>query len=89
MITFDEDLLYRTLEVATKMRAAGISVEWYPEPARIPKQFKYADRHGIPLAAIMGPDEAEQNLITIKDLRTREQKTMPIEDAISYVQSLR
>jgi histidyl-tRNA synthetase len=88
LVTFDQDLLYKTLEVATQLRNSGIRVEWYPKPARIPKQFKYADRQGIPFAAIMGPDEAEQGMITIKDLRSREQKTMRIKDAASYLLAL-
>ena len=38
-------------------RRAGLRVNCYPELAKLPKQFKFADRMGIPLAIVLGPDE--------------------------------
>ncbi len=73
---FDAELQTNSLEFATRLRAEGISVTCYPEPAKLPRQFKYADRMGIKRVAVIGPDEAASGTVTIKDLSTGEQQTV-------------
>jgi histidyl-tRNA synthetase len=51
-------------------------VELYPDAAKLDRQLKYADVKNIPYAAILGPDEAETNSVTLKDLRTKSQRTV-------------
>ena len=74
---FDEAGRAESLRLATELRAAGLGVEWYPEPAKLNRQLKYADAAGIRFAAIVGPDEAAQGTVTLKDLSRREQVTLP------------
>jgi histidyl-tRNA synthetase len=85
--TFDESLIPETLELATELRQAGLRVEWYPEPARLGRQFKYADRYAIPLAVILGPEEMQAGQISIKDLRTGEQVKIERSKAVVHLQS--
>ena len=40
----------------------------YPEPAKLPRQFKFADRMGMGVVLVLGPDEAAQGEVTVKDL---------------------
>ena len=40
----------------------------YPQAARLNKQFKFADRMGIRLVLVIGPDESANDQVTIKDL---------------------
>jgi histidyl-tRNA synthetase len=63
-------------------------VEWFPEITRLPKQFKYADRQGIPLAVILGPDEIKLDQVAIKDLRTGTQTTVPRSEAVEKLKNL-
>jgi histidyl-tRNA synthetase len=42
------------------------------------KQLKYADKKQIPYVVIIGPDEAKNDTVTVKNLATREQKTIPL-----------
>jgi histidyl-tRNA synthetase len=86
--TFDESSRGEALRLAAELRAAGLRVEWYPEIARLPKQFKYADRQDIPLAVILGPDEMKLDQVAVKDLRTGEQTTVPRNEAIERVRNL-
>jgi histidyl-tRNA synthetase len=65
-----------SIRIAQSLRASGISAEWYPAPERLPKQLKYADALGIPLAVILGPDEIRSGKATLKDLVRREQITL-------------
>lgn len=86
MVTvFDRERQRTSLLVASELRQAGIRTSCYPETTKLPKQFKYADRMGIRLALVIGPDEVAQNIITIKDLKTGLQKTVPSVEVKSVI----
>ena len=67
---FSEEMMPRSLELASKLRALRKNVDLYPGPAKLKNQFKYADQKKARYALIIGPDEARQNQIRIKDLKT-------------------
>jgi histidyl-tRNA synthetase len=56
------------------LRKKGIASEIYHEQAKFDKQFKYAEKKGIPFAIILGSKELEQKTCLVKDLRSGEQK---------------
>jgi histidyl-tRNA synthetase len=73
---FDENSLLDSLALAAELRRQGIATACYPEPARLPKQFKYADRQGMLAALVMGPDEKAAGTVTLKNLATGEQRSL-------------
>lgn len=73
---FDESLAGDSLEAANLLRTAGLKAVVYPETAKLPKQLKYADRVGIRFAVVIGPDEAAEGKVTLKDLNDRSQQTV-------------
>jgi histidyl-tRNA synthetase len=83
--TFDENLLEATLSLASELRFAGFKVEWFPQADRLQKQFRYADRQGIPLVAIIGPDEIADGKVTIKDLRSGKQESIDRDMMAQYL----
>ena len=85
---FDQELLSPTLSIAAELRDAGYKVEWYPEPDRLPKQLRYADRQGIPIVVIMGPDEEKNNRVSIKDMRSGEQESITRDGVVTYLHRL-
>ena len=78
---FDADLMLTSLSVANALRQAGLKVACYPEPAKLGKQFKYADRIGAKIVIVAGPDELEAGQITIKDLARGVQQTVARDQA--------
>lgn len=82
---FDGERLIDSFRLAGELRQAGLRVVCYPEPAKLPKQLKFADKMGIRFALIVGPDEAAQGLVTIKDLATRTQETTAQEKAAEKI----
>ncbi len=75
---FSKELENKSLEIVQMLREKGINTEIYlDENANLEKQLKYADRKQIPYVVIIGPDEAKNNTVTIKNLKTRTQKTLP------------
>lgn len=73
---FDQDKLLSSFMLASELRNAGINVAVYPETAKLPKQFKYADKIKARLALVLGPDETAKNQVTIKDLLSGNQQTV-------------
>lgn len=55
-------------------RARGIAAEVYPEAIKLGRQFAFAERKGIPLAVICGPDEVTRRVVNVRTLATREQQ---------------
>ena len=85
---FDEELISVSLSIAADLRKAGFSVQTYPEASKIGKQLKYADRCAVKFALIIGPEEKEQGIAQVKDIRTREQSSVPIDELINYFKGL-
>jgi histidyl-tRNA synthetase len=74
---FDDALTPAARQLAGELRQAGLKTELYPEPTKLNKQLKYADQNGIPFAVIVGPDEAAAGQVTLRDMRAKEQRTIP------------
>ena len=86
---FDPALLREYLALAAELRGRGVNTEIHLEPAKIARQFKYADRAGIPFAVVMGPDEMAEGVVTVKDLRTGAQERIPRGDLAGHFAKVR
>ncbi|UCD99791.1 MAG: histidine--tRNA ligase, partial [Chloroflexota bacterium] len=58
------------------------------EVEKIGKQLKYADRIGVSLAILLGPDELERGQVSIKDLRSGKQHTVARAECIGTITDL-
>ncbi len=57
------------MKIANHLRDAGINTELYFEPRKLGRQFGYADKKGIPIVVIAGPDEVAAGLVKLRRLR--------------------
>jgi len=74
---FSPEFLNQSLEIGQLLRTAQINTEVFLEPeAKLDRQIKYADKKCIPFVLIVGPDEIKNNQVTLKNLKTGEQKTI-------------
>lgn len=73
---FSPELQPNSLVLAAELRKAGLNITCYPEPAKLPKQFKFADRMGMQAVLVIGPDEAAASAVTLKNLADGTQSTM-------------
>lgn len=62
--------------LVTRLRQAGMTVELYPEQARLGRQLANADALHIPYALIVGPDEVAQQRYTLKHLASGAQQQL-------------
>ncbi|HEV7376550.1 MAG TPA: histidine--tRNA ligase [Pyrinomonadaceae bacterium] len=78
MVTiWDEETINDSLALATELRGAGLRVDIYPEADKLAKQFKYASSRGIPFVVVVGEEERERGHVSLKDMNTGEQMTLP------------
>ena len=70
------------------LRKAGIRTELYHEPVKFDKQFKFAEKKGIPYVAIVGSEEITDKKITIKHLPSGWQERMDSDNIDRIVQAL-
>ncbi len=85
IVNFGGEELANALAFTGSLREAGIAAEVYYEAARLKKQFTYADRKGIPFVAIIGEEEARSGKVSIKNLASGEQETLPLAEALNML----
>ena len=87
MIVSMVDDFSKSIEIAIKLRENGINTQIYTDKAKIKKQFNYANRLGIPYVIVIGEDEINNNVVSLKNMIDGEQKTVTIEDAIKIIKA--
>ena len=75
------------LPIAGQIRAAGISVELYPDCAKMKKQMAYANAKGIPFVVLAGESEINQGKVTLKNMLTGDQQLVSTEELIAIITS--
>lgn len=75
-----------SLGLLRALRDAGVAAEIYPEKGKMKKQMEYANRRSIPYVAIVGSDELARQTVTLKDMRTGEQRQVPFAELAASLQ---
>ncbi|MCA9339963.1 MAG: histidine--tRNA ligase [Candidatus Saccharibacteria bacterium] len=76
-------------EVATDLRSAGVATILYSEPNDLSKKMKYVDKMGCQYAVVIGADEARNSVVSIKDMRSGEQRQAPLDDFVASLADLK
>ena len=63
---FSNETRNASMRIADSLRQAGINTELYLEARKLGRQFAYADKKGIPLVVIAGPDEVEAGVVKLR-----------------------
>jgi histidyl-tRNA synthetase len=85
---FGPETLPAAFALARELRQAGIRTEVYAEPKELRPQLAFAGDKGIPLVCILGQDEIARGEVGLRDMRTREQRSVPRAQAVSAAKSL-
>lgn len=73
------------IKLLNLLRNNGKIVQVYFEDAKMKKKISYADKLNIPFIIILGEDEKEKNLYTLKNLHTGEQVTVSYDELINLI----
>ena len=81
VIPVGEDVSEKALEIAYRLRRAGSRVE-HSYSGNLKKRMTKANKANAVKAVIFGSDELNQDMVTIKDLDSGEQKTVSLHNLI-------
>jgi histidyl-tRNA synthetase len=73
------------LKLLRDLRRQGVKAEMDSLGRNIKGQFKYADRLEAKYTIIIGDNELDQNMVSVKDMKTSEQKQIPLPDIVKEI----
>ncbi|MFP4622182.1 MAG: histidine--tRNA ligase [Bacteroidales bacterium] len=79
-VNFGKEEAKHALRVLRELHKAGIKSEIYPDAAKMKKQMTYANNRGVEYVGLMGEDEIQRQVITVKNMATGEQGEMTMEE---------
>jgi histidyl-tRNA synthetase len=79
---FDEAAELYALPILQQLRTANIAAELYPSSAKLKKQMSYADDKNIPFVILIGGDEMESGLLTLKNMESGNQQNLDLKTII-------
>ena len=79
-INFGEKEAMYAMHAISKLRLEGVKVELYPDAAKMGKQMGYADKRSIPFTVLAGDSEIQNEVFTLKDMHTGEQKGLSFQE---------
>lgn len=82
IIPFSDSNIKYSMNIAKALRDNNINCEVYLEDKAFKKKMNYANRLNIPYVCIIGDDEENSNMVTIKNMETGEQKTVSKESIL-------
>ncbi|CAG1002662.1 histidyl-tRNA synthetase [Anaerolineae bacterium] len=85
---FDKSLLSESFSLAAELRSAGLKVMCYPDAVKLQKQFKFADKMKVSIVVTVGPDEAANGQVAVKNLGSGEQVIVKREAAAETIKNI-
>ena len=84
-VNFGEKEMQFCMGAAAQLRAAGVSVEIYPDSVKMKQQMSYANAKAIPFVAIVGETELAEGKVNVKNMMTGEQSLMTAEEMVKQL----
>lgn len=81
-LNFGEAEAAKSMKYIKELRKAGVAAMLYPDAAKMKKQMAYANALKTPYVAIVGEQELEQELISLKDMTSGTQQQLTLEQMI-------
>ena len=84
VVSMDEELS-DCMEIATSLREAGINTEVYLQNKKPKAKFKYADKLQIPYVIVIGEEERENGVVTLKNMIEGGQEKVSLDEAVKMI----
>ena len=85
LVNFGGDNEQYAISVLKQLRDAGIPAELYPDAAKFDKQMKYANKRAMAYVILLGDEEREKQMVSLKNFATGEQKMITLSECISQL----
>lgn len=80
VVVLDNTAFAAAFELVTKLRLEGVGADINFKISSMKSQMRSADKSKAAYAAILGKDEIEKGQITLKNLKTGNQQSLPVND---------
>lgn len=87
LVLVDESLRSSMLALGHKIRQADLRVDYTFTETAIGKQFKLASAKGAKGAVVIGPDEWKLGQVKVKDLSSRDEKAIALDQLVPHLQA--
>ncbi len=84
-INFGEREALFSLKAIKELRESGINAELYPDNTKMKKQMTYANKRSVPFVVLVGEEEINSNMYTLKQMKTGEQDKVSLNDLVSAI----
>ena len=74
------------IQLATRLRGAGVRTQLYTEQKKFKAKMNYADKLGVPYVVFLGDDEIAAGLVACKGMTSGEQTKLPFDATLSRIQ---
>ena len=86
VLPMTEDLA-PAVAAATALRQGGVRTQLYGEKKKFKAKIGYADKIGVPFAVLIGEDEVNEGVVSVKNMQTGEQQKMHAAQAADYIRA--
>ena len=86
-LNFGEEEASYCLALLKQLRENNINSELYPTDDKIKKQMNYANKKAVQFVVMIGEDEIKSGELTIKDMRSGDQRQMKVSELINFLSS--
>lgn len=87
-MAFDDAAHVYAFAALSKLRAAGVNSEIYPDAGKLKKQMKYANDRQVPFVVLVGEEEMNTSLLSFKNMESGTQEKLTIEEIIAKTHTL-
>ena len=84
-INFGEKETAYCLPAVSKLHAAGVRTELFPDASKLKKQMSYANQKQIPFVALAGENEINERKFTLKNMLTGDQQLVTVDELLAQV----
>lgn len=81
----NKKVLARALEVASDLRSKKINTQIYLDQAKLEKQFRYADKLGVPYVIVIGDAELESGKVVLKNMSSGDQSVVSLTEVVELL----
>ena len=73
------------IALAQSLRSEGLKVQLYGEQKKFKQKMAYANKLGVPYAVLLGEDEVNEGVCSVKNMATGEQVKLTPAEAAAYI----
>ena len=89
VVAWEPDAMPVARRMLRELRAAGVGAEMDGEGGSLKSQMRRAGRRGIPFVLILGAEERARGAATLKEMRTGQEREMPLDRVPAELAGLR